>query len=429
MKQRFLWTVIAFCLTHMLIHPLHSQQFVNSSFEILGPIVEQPGPPWSFYLPRSSPDLQPGQFGIKRKAQHGRKFAGIVFRPDSSTEYLRQYLTQPLLPQTDYYFTIWLCYSERYNPWGGHPARLRFLGRKNLIDPLQLLWSSPIIDHEDWRQYHIHFKTSNLPLIDFFFQAYFSSPEYTNGGVLIDNIGLIQEGRLPQIDLGPDTILCEGESLTLPLEYDGFSTLIWQDGRSEQQIEVREAGTYVLTASTDILTISDTIKVEYTKIPDVDLGSDTSLCAGLELELSAEVDDSEVQYIWENGSTDPNRTIQEMGNYQIRLQKGRCQQMDSIYLQFRDCELVLKMPNVISPNGDGINERFIPIEIKDVFSPELRVYDRWGMQMYAATNLDQGWKGEAPYGPAKEGTYFWILTYQDGYGNEFVDKGSLTLLR
>lgn len=421
--------VIAFCLTCVLIHPLFSQQFANPSFEILGPIVEQPGPPWSFYLPRSSPDLQPGQFGVTRRAQHGSKFAGIVFRPDSSTEYLRQYLPQALLPNTDYYFTIWLCYSERYGPWGGNPARLRFLGRKNLIDPLELLWSSPIIDHEDWRQYHIHFKTSNLPLIDFFFQAYFSLPEHRTGGVLIDNIGLIQEGRLPQINLGPDTILCEGESLTLPLEYDGFSTLVWQDGSSESQIKISTAGTYILTASTDALTITDTIKVDYTKIPDIELGLDTSLCAGLELELNGSVEDSEVEYLWENGFIEPIRILNQSGSFQIALQKGRCQKSDSIYVQFRDCQLILEMPNVISPNGDGLNDIFVPIQIQDVFKPELTIYDRWGKQMYTATALENGWNGEAPYGPAKEGIYFWILTYQDGYGNEFVDKGSVTLLR
>ncbi|MEM7371965.1 MAG: gliding motility-associated C-terminal domain-containing protein [Bacteroidota bacterium] len=427
MKQRFQRIGISIYLIQLLIHPLFSQQFANPSFEIVGPASQQPGPPWSFYLHSSTPDLQPGQWGVKRPAQHGSKFVSLIFRPDSSTEYLRQGLSEPLSPNTDYYFSVWLCYTEQFTPWGGTPAKLRFLARNQVFDSLEVLWTSPVIDHTGWKQYFVRFKTPNQPLSDVLFQAYYSG--YASGGVMIDNIGLIQEGRVPEIDLGPDTSLCAGESLTLPVVYDGYSELRWQDGSSEREREISEAGTYILTASTDILTISDTLQVAYVEIPDVDLGADTSLCTGLELELHVNADDPDIQYLWENGSTEAHRTINEAGNYSIRLQKKHCSKSDQIHVQFRDCQLILEMPNVITPNEDGINDSFVPIVFQDVFKPQLKIFDRWGKLMYTSTSLDQGWHGEAPYGPAKEGIYFWILTYEDGFANQFVDKGSLTLLR
>lgn len=55
----------------------------------------------------------------------------------------------------------------------------------------------------------------------------------------------IQESML-RIDLGPDTLICEGASLELQM--DGFSgTVIWHDGSTDDQFLVTEAGTYIAT--------------------------------------------------------------------------------------------------------------------------------------------------------------------------------------
>lgn len=405
-----------------------AQQFINPSFEVLGTDTTRPGPPWTFYILSSTPDIQPGQWRVTREAQDGQRFVSFIFRPDSSTEYVGQRFSQPLLPNTNYNIAVWLCYSQKYGPWGGKPATIRFLGGDG-FGPLIPLWSSPIIDHQEWRKYYISFTTPNVSLVECYFQAYFSGLGHNNGGVLIDNVGEIRKGRVPRIDLGADTTLCEGETIVLPLSSDSSSSFLWQDGSTAKQIEVSKPGRYILSATLDNLTIDDTIDIHYRIIPEFDLGPDTSLCHGFDLEVSAETNDSEVSYLWEDSYSEASRILSESGTYRLTVSKGRCAERDSIRLDFRDCTVVLEMPNIISPNSDGINDSFVPIEMKDVTEPEILIYDRWGRQVYTAQTLDIGWDGTYGNSLVPVGVYYWLVRYGDVYGEWYLDRGSLTLLR
>jgi gliding motility-associated-like protein len=83
---------------------------------------------------------------------------------------------------------------------------------------------------------------------------------------------------------------------------------------------------------------------------------------------------------------------------------------------------VIEMPNVFSPNGDGHNDRFIPIGYKGA-PGMMEIYNRWGQMIFTTRNLAQGWSGlDAP-----DGTYFFIVT-PDQPGVEAL-TGHVTLVR
>ncbi len=83
---------------------------------------------------------------------------------------------------------------------------------------------------------------------------------------------------------------------------------------------------------------------------------------------------------------------------------------------------VIQMPNVFSPNGDGSNDRFIPIDYKGALGT-LEVYNRWGQMIFTTTSLAQGWSGKG----APDGTYFYIVTPNDAKASSFT--GHVTLVR
>jgi gliding motility-associated-like protein len=74
----------------------------------------------------------------------------------------------------------------------------------------------------------------------------------------------------------------------------------------------------------------------------------------------------------------------------------------------------LTMSNVFTPNGDGINEVFIPVEQRDVRLVEIVIFDRWGVEAHR-NNADIGrlWDGTTGGRLANEGTYYYIITYDE----------------
>lgn len=109
----------------------------------------------------------------------------------------------------------------------------------------------------------------------------------------------------------------------------------------------------------------------------------------------------------------------------------RWQVCDTLWIQTQLCHGL--MPNVFTPNGDGINDLALPYELAGVASWRLSVWDRWGKLVFAG-RAQEGWDGRTPTGaPAAEGTYFYLLELRllSGTGPEwtFQRAGSLTLLR
>ncbi|MDC1450818.1 gliding motility-associated C-terminal domain-containing protein [Vicingaceae bacterium] len=56
---------------------------------------------------------------------------------------------------------------------------------------------------------------------------------------------------------------------------------------------------------------------------------------------------------------------------------------------------VYELPNVFTPNGDGKNDFFVPIQpYKNVDSIQIQIYNRWGEIVFSTNNIDIKWNGE-----------------------------------
>ena len=93
-----------------------------------------------------------------------------------------------------------------------------------------------------------------------------------------------------------------------------------------------------------------------------------------------------------------------------------------------NCE-VIKMPSVFTPNNDYKNDLFIPINYDCITNSVLKIYNRWGVQVYFSQYLEKGWNGKHFSEDCPEGVYFWVVEFQTNTGNFKSVSGSVNLLR
>lgn len=112
---------------------------------------------------------------------------------------------------------------------------------------------------------------------------------------------------LPVVDLGPDTLLCPGESFTLQPASAGLSFL-WQNGSTAPTLLVATAGSYsVEVTNAASCTAVDTVQVDYHAIAPFNLGPDTTICAGTALLLDASIPGGTT--VWSGASQATTATI------------------------------------------------------------------------------------------------------------------------
>ncbi len=91
-------------------------------------------------------------------------------------------------------------------------------------------------------------------------------------------------------------------------------------------------------------------------------------------------------------------------------------------------EMTITIPNVFTPNGDGVNEVF-KITSNGLKSLHCAIYDRWGLKLYEWDGVNGYWDGNTKTGPAPDGTYFYIITYSDYLDKTTTEKGFLNLFQ
>lgn len=89
----------------------------------------------------------------------------------------------------------------------------------------------------------------------------------------------------------------------------------------------------------------------------------------------------------------------------------------------------LVMPNTFTPNGDGLNDFFIPITFEHINDAHLTISNRWGNPVFETSVPEAGWNGIFGGNDCSEGVYFWEINYSDVSGGEQTKHGFVTLQR
>jgi hypothetical protein len=179
-------------------------EFTNPSFE---DYARASNPPINWYncgFPgESPPDVQPDPiFNVTKEAYDGATYLGMVTRDNDTWESVSQRISQPLQKGGCYAFEIYLARSLSYMSVSrltdktanySNPAKLRVWGGFKHCDKKQLLTTTQLVIHTDWKPYRLFFEAleaySHLIL-----EAYYDEPTLTpyNGNLLLDKLSEIK---------------------------------------------------------------------------------------------------------------------------------------------------------------------------------------------------------------------------------------------
>ena len=129
-----------------------------------------------------------------------------------------------------------------------------------------------------------------------------------------------------------------------------------------------------------------------------------------------------------------NYTFDKTGEYQVVLTatSSVCEYSDSVFVKV--IESFIDVPNVFTPNGDGINDEW-RVAYKSIEQYSCIVQNRWGRTVFKSDNPGKGWDGTIGGRPAAVGTYYYVIlaygTDKDINGKKMKYKlsGDINLLR
>jgi gliding motility-associated-like protein len=128
--------------------------------------------------------------------------------------------------------------------------------------------------------------------------------------------------------------------------------------------------------------------------------------------------------------TNPSYTYNTNGTYTVMLiaSNGSC--IDTAYsVIIIDVATTIVIPNIFSPNGDGLNDEFI-IACTGMKTLTCDIFNRWGQLVATLTGPNQNWDGRLNNGNmATEGTYYFMLNATGADGKSYSYQGPLTLVK
>ena len=149
--------------------------------------------------------------------------------------------------------------------------------------------------------------------------------------------------------------------------------------------------------------------------------SDTALLFAQELQLLAS---GGLVYEWSPPDDlscvdcpDPLAFPKESRSYSVKIADPiGCREILVVEINLGEAlKSLLEIPNTITPNGDGKNDRWV-IKNLDLFPDhELAIFDRWGSEITRIRAYNNDWEGTNAEGkPLSAGVYFFILDLANG---------------
>jgi gliding motility-associated-like protein len=242
---------------------------------------------------------------------------------------------------------------------------------------------------------------------------------------------------LAEILLAGPALICRGDSLVL-LGQGGDSLFWYRDG-------------VLIQADTSTLLTIDS-GGSYTLVVRTSCGSDSSAALEIEGDFGPTADffannlpDNLVEFVdqsisgaswwwyFENGDSsllqNPVHVFPGPGPYEVTMVTMDifgCTDTISRTIVVEDP--ILFIPNVFSPNGDGVND-WAQTNFNQLETFYFSIYDRWGKVVFETRSKSEYWDGRVGNGLAPEGVYFFQLEGTDARGKDVQTKGNLTLLR
>jgi gliding motility-associated-like protein len=223
-----------------------------------------------------------------------------------------------------------------------------------------------------------------------------------------------------------DTVLCKGDSLLLSAY--GAASYYWNTGDTASSIVIQTPGNYsVVGTNKRGCPKSESFEVAEYPLPEAGFSMSESTLDSRHNRLTCNVSEQPgASYVWDmgDGSTETGPEVQHTYNisnsrlaYTITLTVTSPQGCMNTSSEIID--IVPFVPNVFTPNGDGINDVFMP-------GLDLEIFDRNGLLLFKGKD---GWDGRYKGHMANSDTYFYLIYYLDRNQITHTKKGFVTLVK
>lgn len=245
---------------------------------------------------------------------------------------------------------------------------------------------------------------------------------------------VVQFVGYPIVDLGPDSVLCEGDLLELDAANPG-ATFSWNTGQSTSSIVVAGSGDYVVAVSNGYCTTTDSVRVVFNPRPSRIPTHDFFTCLDEDPHyVIISAGNQGAAYNWSSGEDTQVILAGAYGWYYVDItNQFDCSLRDSASVT-EFCPPSLYVPNTFTPNGDGTNDVWM-VSGKNIGHFDLNVFDRWGNVIFHSEHPDHGWDGQINGQPAPNDVYVWRMEYrfiEKVEGDQGVNKkqlGHVTIMR
>jgi len=235
-----------------------------------------------------------------------------------------------------------------------------------------------------------------------------------NDNILPDEIDICAPDPLPQLHV----VNIPGASYQWQLNGTDIP------GATTNVLDIDEEGTYTVNIDQGSCTLTDTVTINEIPIPEVELPEEGVICEGDTFSLDGTLTNaneySSINYTWTDANNNVVSNSAELnataaGEYTLSVEvDGLCNKtFDPVTLKYyASC----KIPEGISPNGDGLNDVFI----LDFYAGEFgidtfQVFDRRGVLVYEKDGYVREFDGKDNDGnelPAA--TYYYVLKLMNG---------------
>jgi len=234
----------------------------------------------------------------------------------------------------------------------------------------------------------------------------------------------------PGLNLRTDTSFCGPFNFEVETNKP-FQSYAWSNGDVHRQTVLSNAGKVKVTIrSIEGCYESDSFTIINYPANKILIEGDTAACTSSVIRISG---NDSMAYNWNTRETTQSIEVIQDGLYSLIItDKNGCK--DTGYHRItRNPNAYpndIFMPNVFTPNSDGLNELYPSHLFYDLNAPYyLQIFNRWGQKVFESHKPSENWNGNYNGELSQCDVYVYILAYQGCDNNSHLIKGSFHLIR
>ncbi|MFV9551718.1 T9SS type B sorting domain-containing protein [Algibacter sp. PT7-4] len=247
--------------------------------------------------------------------------------------------------------------------------------------------------------------------------TYYAETQTITGGCLSSTRTAVQMHYFETPDVTDQTLeFCENTTISLhanPANPSPSTTYLWDNGSTQEQIQVSSPGTYSVVVSNSTCSVTKTITLSQIDNPVIESvesnGTNINITTTNTGNFLYSINGSEFQ-------TNPTFYNIEGGQYTIYIKHQNCSQVITTQ------HIHFYIPSFFTPNGDGVNDTFSLKGIEFYSTTQVSIFNRYGKLLKSGINTALNWDGTYNGNLLPTADYWYVIVIE---GQKFT--GHITL--